>query len=341
MIIKNDKVELAKNNFLHDIDQIHDINGFKFVVIKYIANGAFGVLLKIRDLTKDRIYALKCVYQDPKYYHRELEILQIINHPNVLSVLRHFYFNIDSFQYLCIITEYYENTFYELIYMNFNLNVCIKNCFIDSKKQLRYLKRGSFRDFEDNKELRFKDMSYDDQTFRRFFKQALEALMYLHERNICHRDLKPTNILISNDNLILCDFGSAKIIVKDQINITYICSRYYRAPENLLGKRNYDCKIDIWAIALVFLELIIGRPVFFGNSNADQLARIFRYINVSKEDCLELEIPFEEKTGNIIDYLTYIGIEEKLAEVFEKSIVFNPKKRYTAEQLLDLDYFKL
>lgn len=69
----------------------------------------------------------------------------------------------------------------------------------------------------------------------------LRALIYLHNMNIVHRDLKPDNILIDSEKLLvkLCDFGSAKLL-NNNANVAYICSRFYRAPELILGSTTYD-----------------------------------------------------------------------------------------------------
>src|SRR5262245_29755847 len=68
---------------------------------------------------------------------------------------------------------------------------------------------------------------------RLYIYQLLRALGFVHSLGICHRDIKPQNLLIDPDTLMLklCDFGSAKMLVKGEPNVAYICSRYYRAPE--------------------------------------------------------------------------------------------------------------
>jgi glycogen synthase kinase 3 beta len=71
------------------------------------------------------------------------------------------------------------------------------------------------------------------------------ALAYLHETNICHRDIKPQNVLINGDLGVLkvIDFGSAKQLVAGEPNVSYICSRYYRAPELIFGATQYTTAI--------------------------------------------------------------------------------------------------
>ena len=79
--------------------------------------------------------------------------------------------------------------------------------------------------------------------------QMFRSLAYIHAKGICHRDIKPQNLLVdpSIHVLKLCDFGSAKKLVKGEPNVSYICSRYYRAPELIFGATDYTPSIDIWS----------------------------------------------------------------------------------------------
>ena len=75
--------------------------------------------------------------------------------------------------------------------------------------------------------------------------QLFRSLAYIHSLGICHRDIKPQNLLLDPDTgvLKLCDFGSAKHLVKGEPNVSYICSRYYRAPELIFGATDYTTRI--------------------------------------------------------------------------------------------------
>lgn len=80
-----------------------------------------------------------------------------------------------------------------------------------------------------------------------YIYQLFRSLAYIHSQGICHRDIKPQNLLLdpATGALKLCDFGSAKILVENEPNVSYICSRYYRAPELIFGATNYTTKIGI------------------------------------------------------------------------------------------------
>ena len=75
--------------------------------------------------------------------------------------------------------------------------------------------------------------------------QLFRALAYLHSLDICHRDIKPQNLLVDPEAgvLKLIDFGSAKVLIEGESNVAYICSRFYRAPELIFGATNYTTSI--------------------------------------------------------------------------------------------------
>ena len=100
-----------------------------------------------------------------------------------------------------------------------------------------------------------------------YIYQLFRSLAYIHSQGICHRDIKPQNLLLdpATGVLKLCDFGSAKILVEHEPNVSYICSRYYRAPELIFGATNYTTKIgkaaccEIEPVLLTAIQMF-GQP---------------------------------------------------------------------------------
>ena len=95
----------------------------------------------------------------------------------------------------------------------------------------------------------------------------------MHKKGLCHRDIKMQNLLVDPTCHVLkiCDFGSSKRLVTGEKSTAYICTRYYRAPELLLGNTEYNCTIDIWAAGCVVAEMISGKIFFEVTNSANQL----------------------------------------------------------------------
>ena len=130
-----------------------------------------------------------------------------------------------------------------------------------------------------------------------YMYQLLRALAYIHSTNICHRDIKPQNLLVNPQTAVLklCDFGSAKQLVEGEPNVSYICSRYYRAPELIFGATDYTCLIDVWSAGCVLAELMMGQPIFPGESGVDQLVEIIKLLGTpSKESIQEMNPNYTE-----------------------------------------------
>lgn len=123
---------------------------------------------------------------------------------------------------------------------------------------------------------------------KKVVESILRALDYIHSLGIVHRDVKPGNVLISDGGtrIALADFGLARSIdtKSPPCNLTNaVATRWYKAPELLLGSRSYDAGIDIWAAGCIFGELLRSAPLFAGQNEIDQLCCIVRVMGQPDE----------------------------------------------------------
>ena len=113
----------------------------------------------------------------------------------------------------------------------------------------------------------------------------LNGLYYCNINRIIHRDLKPQNLLITNDlKLKLCDFGLSRMFSLPMGKMTHeIITLWYRPPEVLLGIENYTTKVDSWSIGCIMAEMLLGKPLFFGDCEIGQLFKIFEIMGTPNE----------------------------------------------------------
>jgi len=216
-----------------------------YVVVGPNGKGSFGVVFQAVEKDTQNVVAIKRVLQDPRYKNRELQIMKMLDHINCVQLLDSFCERSKGEVYLNLVLAFIPKNLYE---------VC--NSFQKAKKKMPPLH------------------------IKLYVYQLCRALAYIHSQGICHRDIKPQNLLIHPDtqDLKLCDFGSAKILVQSEPNVSYICSRYYRAPELIFGASDYTTAIDIWSSGCVMAELLLTQPIFAGESGIDQLVEIIKVL---------------------------------------------------------------
>ena len=188
-------------------------------------------------------------------------------------------------------------------------------------------------------------------------KQLLLGLDYCHKKNIVHRDLKPENVLFTQDERVkICDFGSSKCIEDKTTSTPYIVSRYYRAPELILGKNDYNSKIDIFAAGCIIAELFTLTPLFPGKIEGLQIYEHMCILgNPGKNYFSKFHLP-----KNYLEYFDTLKIEgivqfhqlinqnsyyseddaKKGADLILNMIGWDDDKRYSAEQCLNHPFFK-
>jgi len=223
-----------------------ETNGTTFSCHTIVGHGSFGVVFQAVIEGTDETVAIKKVLQDRRFKNRELEIMETLKHPNVVK-LKYSFFTTDKNEevYLNLVMEYIPETVY-----------VVSRHYSKAKQAIPAL------------------------FCKVYMYQLFRALAYIHELGVCHRDIKPQNLLLDpvGGRVKLCDFGSAKVLVAGKPNVSYICSRYYRAPELIFGSRDYTCAIDVWSMGCVMAELYIGQALFPGESGVDQLVEVIKVL---------------------------------------------------------------
>lgn len=278
-------------------------HNYTYTATQIIGSGSFGVVYQANISETGETVAIKKVFQDKRYKNRELQILKELNHPNVIKLRHYFYTQGDKPDdlYLNCVMDFIPETLSRLIrsYNKQKTNVPL---------------------------LLLKIYSY----------QMIKSLAYIHAMGICHRDIKPQNVLVDpySHILKLCDFGSAKKLIKGEPNISYICSRYYRAPELIFGATEYTTAIDIWSTGCVIAEIVIGQPIFPGESASDQLVEIIKILGTpTKQQILEMNPEYNEFKFPIIKAYPWTkffknkNINEDFIDLINKLLSYEPNLR--------------
>mmetsp|Transcript_16941 Transcript_16941/g.36707 ORF Transcript_16941/g.36707 Transcript_16941/m.36707 type:complete len:358 (+) Transcript_16941:18-1091(+) len=194
-------------------------------------------------------------------------------------------------------------------------------------------------------------------TIKLYMKQLLDGLHYCHVNNILHRDIKGSNLLISDDGrLKIADFGLARSWNDETVPLTKtVITMWYRPPELLLGSENYGKKADIWSVGCILAELLIGQPIFPGKNEKDQLEKIIRICGSPNDQNWKTHrrLPLVGVMGS---WLKQVGVHKRTLrdhikrnavngvtteelDLCDALLALDPALRPDASKALDFNYF--
>jgi len=187
-----------------------------------------------------------------------------------------------------------------------------------------------------------------DTKTKHYMFEILKGLDHMHRNGIFHRDVKPENLLLLDDEIKLADLGSCRGIYSRQPFTEYISTRWYRAPECLLTDGYYGFKMDLFAAGCVWFEIVALFPLFPGQNEMDQIQKIHNILGTPSPELLaskfkrnasHMDFNFPEKKGTGIERLIPHA-EPECVELMQRLLRYDPEERILARQALRDPYFR-
>ncbi|XP_066331803.1 probable serine/threonine-protein kinase At1g54610 [Miscanthus floridulus] len=280
-----------------------------------IGQGTYSNVYKARDLQIGKIVALKrvrFVNMDPesvRFMAREIHILRRLDHPNVIKLEGIVTSRLSHSLYL--VFEYMEHDLAGLAALS--------------------------------------GQRFTEPQVKCFMRQILEGLRHCHARGVLHRDIKGSNLLIGDNGVLrIADFGLATFFDpgKTQPMTSRVVTLWYRPPELLLGATEYGVAVDLWSTGCILAELLAGKPIMPGQTEIEQLHKIFKLCGSPSEDYWA-----KAKLPDVTLFKPQRPYRRKIAETFkdfpptalallDTLLAIEPSARGTVASALDSEFFR-
>ncbi|PHH66581.1 hypothetical protein CDD81_7056 [Ophiocordyceps australis] len=302
--------------------------------LEKVGEGTYGVVYKARDLTNNgRIVALKKIRLEaedegvPSTAIREISLLKEMQDPNIVRLLN--IVHADGHK-LFLVFEFLD---------------------LDLKKYMEALPvkdGGRGKALPEGSSTQVMQLGLSDAVIQKFMMQLCEGIKYCHSHRVLHRDLKPQNLLIDREgNLKLADFGLARAFGVPLRTYTHeVVTLWYRAPEILLGGRQYSTGVDMWSAGCIFAEMCTRKPLFPGDSEIDEIFKIFRTLGTPSEDMWPGVTSYPDFKSSFPkwqrDYNLSLcsNLDDAGLDLLEMMLAYDPVTRISAKQACNHAYFE-
>lgn len=283
----------------------------RYYKIEKIGEGTYGVVYKAKDKQTNEIVALKKIRLEaedegvPSTAIREISLLKELPHANIVNLKD--VVHVDSKLYL--VFEFLDQ---------------------DLKKYMDFVGKKLHR-----------------MLVKSYLQQLIKGIEFCHAHRVLHRDLKPQNLLIDRQGVLkLADFGLARAFGLPVRTYTHeVVTLWYRAPEILLGGKQYSTPVDMWSAGCIFAEMVCRAPLFPGDSEIDQLFRIFRLLGTPTEETWpgvtsypDFKSTFPQwnprALSEVVRDLDHLGLD-----LLSKMLQYEPSQRISAREALAHPYF--
>ncbi|KAI9009143.1 kinase-like domain-containing protein [Hyaloraphidium curvatum] len=289
-----------------------------FEKLNRIEEGAYGIVYRARDRRTGEIVALKKLKLDkekngfPVTSLREIQTLLLSKHPNIVNVKEIAVG--ESLTSVFIVMEFIEHDLKSLMEV-----------------------------------MRSRSTTFLQSEVKTVMLQLLSAVRHLHDNWIIHRDLKTSNLLMNNRGMIkVADFGLARRFGSPLGPMTQlVVTLWYRAPELLLGAKEYTTAIDMWSIGCIFAEVVNNEPLMQGRNEIDQLTKMFQllgtpteavwpgYQNLPNAQTISFAHQPHNKLRTTLPFMTQAGLD-----LLQQLLTYDPEQRITADGALKHAYFR-
>ncbi|XP_068219789.1 cyclin-dependent kinase-like 3 isoform X2 [Palaemon carinicauda] len=277
-----------------------------------VGEGSYGIVLRCRHKETGQTVAIKKFLESEddhtvkKIALREVRMLKKLRHENLVNLIEFF----RRKRRLYLVFEYVDHTILD--------------------------------------ELESTESGLEESKARAHIFQVLRGIAFCHQNQIIHRDIKPENVLVSRLGVVkLCDFGFARLLAGPGESCTdYVATRWYRAPELLVGDTRYGREVDVWACGCLLSEMLTGEPLFPGESDIDQLFHIIQTLgelSTSHRNLMErnpmlagLKLPAAASTPLMGSFTSW---SSRAHSFVAACLCLEPTARPQAQTLLSHDFF--